>query len=74
MIHNRLRHSGEAGKLLQEALFDRCWEDTVKRIRALGVQELTVNKHLRETQTFSFGAAVAYDHGLQEDLDTLAIF
>jgi len=41
-------------------------------IRTLGVPELTVNKHLKETQTFSFGAALAYDHGLQENKDALA--
>ena len=41
-------------------------------IRTLGVPELTVNKHLKETQTFSFGAAMAYDHGLQENKDALA--
>ncbi len=72
MVHNRLRTVGGLGKPLQEQLFDRCWEDTTKRIRALSVPELTVNKHLRETQTFSFGAAVAYDHGLKEGTDALA--
>ena len=41
-------------------------------IRTLGVPELTVNKHLKETQTFSFGAAMAYDHGLKESKDALA--
>ena len=34
-------------------MFDRVWEDTVKRVRALGVQELSVNKYVRDTQTFS---------------------
>ena len=44
----------------------------VTGIRALGVPELTVNKHLKETQTFSFGAAMAYDHGLKDSKDSLA--
>ena len=71
MAHHRLR-SAPGGKHLQEQMYDRFWEDTTKRIRALGVPELTVNKHLRETQTFSFGAATVYDYGLAEDEQELA--
>ena len=70
LVHQRLRSIGEevdVQKDLQEQLFDRVWEDTVKRVRTLGVQELSVNKYVRDTQTFSFGAAVAYDHGLAND-------
>ena len=72
LVHNRLRSVGSQGKVMQEQLFDRFWEDTTTRIRTLGVPELTVNKHLKETQTFSFGAAMAYDHGLKESKDVLA--
>eukprot|EP00946_MAST-07B_sp_MAST-7B-sp1_P003932 g3932.t1 len=71
MAHQRLR-TAPGGKVLQEQMYDRFWEDTTKRIRALGVPELTVNKHLRETQTFSFGAATVYDYGLAEDEQELA--
>ena len=71
MAHHRLR-SAPGGKQLQEQMYDRFWENTTKRIRALGVPELTVNKHLRETQTFSFGAATVYDYGLAEDEQELA--
>ena len=53
-------------------MYDRFWEDTTERIRILGVPELTVNKHLKETQTFSFGAAMAYDQGLNTSKDELA--
>ena len=72
MIHNRLRCIGAEGKVTQEQLYDRFWEDTTERIRILGVPELTVNKHLKETQTFSFGAAMAYDQGLNTSKDELA--
>lgn len=71
MVHNRLR-TAPNGKLLQEQMFDRFWENTTERIRELGVPELTVNKHLRETQTFSFGAATVYDYGLAEGTEELA--
>ena len=69
MLHRRLR-SIEIKDLqqdLQEQLFDRVWEDTTKRIRAIGVQELSVNKYVRDAQEFSFGAAWAYDQGLDAD-------
>ncbi|EQC28468.1 hypothetical protein SDRG_13796 [Saprolegnia diclina VS20] len=51
----------DPGKLLQEALFDRLWEDTTVRIRNQNVSELTVNKHLHEVQQRSFNQCVAYD-------------
>lgn len=69
LLHHRLRSlkNIELQKDLQEHLFDRVWDDTLRRVRALGVQELSVNKYVRDTQTFSFGAAVAYDYGLSSD-------
>eukprot|EP00949_MAST-11_sp_MAST-11-sp1_P000184 g184.t1 len=72
MTHNRLRADGDDRGRLQEAVFDRCWDDTTKRIRTLDVPELTVNKHLRNTQEFSLGACSAYDHGLATGKDELA--
>jgi cytochrome b pre-mRNA-processing protein 3 len=71
-IHRRLIKEGGEGKLVQEALFDRCWEESTLAIRALGVPELTVNKHLKELQKISFGALVNYDHGMQTGTDELA--
>ncbi|OQR84207.1 hypothetical protein ACHHYP_13726 [Achlya hypogyna] len=63
----------DPGKLLQEALFDRLWEDTTVRIRNQNVSELTVNKHLHEVQQRSFNQCVAYDqyfasHGAKRSL------
>ncbi|OQS07025.1 hypothetical protein THRCLA_00975 [Thraustotheca clavata] len=52
----------DPGKVLQEALFDRLWEDTTIRIRNQNVSELTVNKHLHEVQQRSFNQCVAYDN------------
>ncbi|RHY27590.1 hypothetical protein DYB32_006671 [Aphanomyces invadans] len=66
IVHRRLisvKSSGkdDPGKVLQEALFDRLWEDTVFRIRHQNVSELTVNKHLGEVQQRCFGQCVAFD-------------
>jgi len=69
MLHRRLRsiENKDLQRDLQEQLFDRVWEDTTKRIRSIGVQELSVNKYVRDAQEFSFGAAWAYDQGLDAD-------
>ncbi|CAK4081013.1 unnamed protein product [Aphanomyces euteiches] len=66
IVHRRLissKSSGknDPGKILQEALFDRLWEDTVFRIRHQNVSELTVNKHLGEVQQRCFSQCVAFD-------------
>jgi hypothetical protein len=71
-IHRRLIREGGDGKKNQEALFDRCWEESILSIRALGVPELTVNKHLKELQKITFGALVNYDHGMANGTDELA--
>jgi len=73
MIHRRLLKDGDKGKNVQEILFDSLWENTTKRVRATGVQELTVNKHLSNVQKTCFGAAVSYDHGYNCDDDNLEL-
>ena len=60
------------GKVMQEQLYDRFWENTTERIRALGVPELTVNKHLKETQSLSFGSAMSFDINMRESKNHLA--
>ncbi|RQM27742.1 hypothetical protein B5M09_010413 [Aphanomyces astaci] len=66
IVHRRListKSSGknDPGKVLQEALFDRLWDDTTFRIRHQNVSELTVNKHLGEVQQRCFSQCVAFD-------------
>ena len=51
---------------LQEELFDILWNDTRARIRAEGVNELTVNKHLKDAQQLTFLQCTHYDHAFQE--------
>lgn len=50
----------------QEELFDILWNDTRSRIRAEGVNELTVNKHLKDAQQLTFLHCTHYDHAFQE--------
>jgi hypothetical protein len=65
ILHRRLSFEGNQGKIMQEILFDRLWEETVVRIRHQNVSELTVNKYLEEVQQVCFNACVAYDAGLK---------
>ena len=80
LAHRRLKHTGtessssssfsEEDRRLQEAIFDQLWEDTQVRIRATGVPELTVTKHLTSMQKLSFAMCVEFDHALTfEDKD-----
>jgi hypothetical protein len=52
--------------MIQEELFDIFWDDTQKRIRAEGVAELTVNKHLTDVQQYTFQHLTHYDHAFTE--------
>lgn len=66
LVHRRLALEGTDGKVMQELMFDRLWEETVVRIRYLNVSELTVNKHLAEVQQAGFNACISYDRGLKD--------
>ncbi|CAI5716781.1 unnamed protein product [Hyaloperonospora brassicae] len=71
LVHRRLALEGEQGKVMQELMFDRLWEETVVRIRYYGISELAVNKHLAEVQQVCFNACVAYDKGLTDGPNVL---
>ncbi|KAJ0402732.1 hypothetical protein P43SY_007874 [Pythium insidiosum] len=66
LVHRRLALEGNDGKVMQELMFDRLWEETVVRIRFMNVSELTVNKHLAEVQQVCFNACVAYDRAFKD--------
>mmetsp|Transcript_12684 Transcript_12684/g.21155 ORF Transcript_12684/g.21155 Transcript_12684/m.21155 type:complete len:338 (-) Transcript_12684:37-1050(-) len=55
--------------MVQEELFDVLWNDSRSRIRAEGVNELTVNKHLKDTQQVSFQQMTHLDHAFTEYKD-----
>lgn len=66
MVHRRLMAEGESSKQVQEAVFDKLWEDTSHRIRSTGIAELMVNKSLGDVQKYSFPLLVAYDQALAQ--------
>jgi hypothetical protein len=63
-MHSSALHS--LTLISQEELFDILWNDTRARIRAEGVNELTVNKHLKDAQQLTFLQCTHYDHAFQE--------
>lgn len=68
-LHKRLladRVDSHLALLVQEELFDILWNDARARIRAEGVNELTVNKHLKDAQQLTFLHCTHYDHAFQE--------
>mmetsp|Transcript_4726 Transcript_4726/g.7186 ORF Transcript_4726/g.7186 Transcript_4726/m.7186 type:complete len:291 (+) Transcript_4726:27-899(+) len=55
--------------MIQEELFDILWHDTKVRIRAEGCAELTINKHLKDVQQYTFQHLTHYDHCFTELMD-----
>eukprot|EP00591_Stephanopyxis_turris_P000950 CAMPEP_0195521058 /NCGR_PEP_ID=MMETSP0794_2-20130614/17860_1 /TAXON_ID=515487 /ORGANISM="Stephanopyxis turris, Strain CCMP 815" /LENGTH=200 /DNA_ID=CAMNT_0040650519 /DNA_START=422 /DNA_END=1024 /DNA_ORIENTATION=- len=51
--------------LLQEELFDTLWHDTKSRIRAEGIAELMLNKHLKDVQNYTFRECMSFDHAME---------
>jgi len=70
-LHRRLIASKDKKQslVLQEELFDIFWNDTQARIRAVGVNELTVNKHLKDAQRATFVHITQYDHAFEQHPD-----
>ena len=71
-LHRRLladRIDPHASLLVQEEVFDVLWNDSRSHIRAEGVNELTVNKHMKDTQQVSFQHMTHYDHAFTEYKD-----
>lgn len=68
LVHHRLSAAAAAGegdaKPMQEAVFDKLWDDTTVRIRSMGINELMVNKSLGDVQKYSFPMLVSYDQAL----------
>lgn len=64
IIHKRLLQEGQEGLRMQECMFDELWEDTCARLRAIGINELSINKYLGEVQSFSFKYCLELDNAL----------
>jgi len=69
IVNKRLLQEGKKGRKLQAELFDTLWENSERRIRHAGIQEMSVSKNMTEVQKVSFGAMVAYDIGLKKTED-----
>jgi len=61
-----IRDNAHSSLLIQEELFETFWDDTQKRIREAGVAEMTVNKHLKDVQQYTFQHLTHYDHAFTE--------
>jgi len=64
-VHKRLtleKISPEDAELVQEELFEMFWYDSTCRIRAEGINEMMVNKNLKEVQQLTIQHCVHYDH------------
>lgn len=73
LLHKRLTsdktETRDFSLLVQEELFDMFWNDTRTRIRAEGMHELTVNKHLKDVQQMSLQHCMHYDHAFSFEDD-----
>lgn len=66
MVHRRLLRCDKSsnGLTIQECLFDELWDDTSIRIRAAGINELSINKYLTQVQGYSFKTCVELDEAM----------
>ena len=60
-----------AALLLQEELFETFWHDTKTRIRSEGIQELMVEKSLKDVQNYTFQNCMALDHAFDNNHERL---
>jgi cytochrome b pre-mRNA-processing protein 3 len=61
MVHRRLITEGNRGTTIQECMFDELWDDTCIRIRNAGINEMMVNKRLKDVQGYSFRSCMELD-------------
>lgn len=71
LLHNRAKVDYNVspvdfnGRLMQEELFARFWEDTTLRVRNAGIAEISVNKQLENVQKVTFADFFSYDAALR---------
>jgi hypothetical protein len=66
MIHKRLLKEGQRGLTVQESLFDLLWDNTSDRMHKKGIPEISLNKYLKEVQSYSFRTCVELDQALDQ--------
>ena len=60
-LMRRLRGCGEAGRELNQALFDVMFDDMDQSLREMGVGDLRVGKRVKQMARAFYGRAAAYD-------------
>lgn len=61
------------GRVADRELFQAFWDDTINRIRNVGVTELSVNKQLENIQKASFVDMLEYDAAIRSDDDNMEL-
>lgn len=74
IFHNRFKVDynvpGEFnGRRLQEEIFQKFWDDTIKRIRNAGVSEMSVTRQLEHVQKLTFDDFFTYDAAIKVEND-----
>jgi hypothetical protein len=69
ILNKKLLTEGPEGKKLQVEIFETLWENTERRMRGAGVNEMRIMRNLSEVQKVSFGALVGYDFGFKNTMD-----
>jgi len=60
---------GEGNRALQKEVFHVLWDNAERRLRAAGINELSISKHLGDVQRISLGGLYAYDKAFKEPSD-----
>jgi cytochrome b pre-mRNA-processing protein 3 len=71
-LHKRLisdQVDAPTARLVQGELFKALWDDTVCRIRQLGVRELSLSKHLKQVTEYTLSHLTSYDKVYTDFLD-----
>jgi hypothetical protein len=61
------------GRVADKEVFDAFWEDTMHRIRNVGVREMSVNKQLENVQKACFVDMMEYDRAIRTDDDNMEL-
>ncbi|MEM7122689.1 MAG: ubiquinol-cytochrome C chaperone family protein [Pseudomonadota bacterium] len=72
LVGRRLRACGEAGRGLDQALFDLMFADMDRSLREMGVGDLRVGRRIKIMLKAFYGRAKAYDEALDRAADNAA--
>ena len=64
LLVRRLRRCGDAGRVVNQSLFDTMLDDMDRSLREMGVGDLRVGKRVKQMARAFYGRAEAYDRAL----------